>query len=35
VVSGYHDSGTAFSSMFFIAGGMGARPNKDSGRLNS
>ncbi len=29
VISGYDDAGAAFSSMFFIAGGMGARPNKD------
>jgi N-methylhydantoinase B len=29
VISGYDDAGDAFSSMFFIAGGMGARPNKD------
>lgn len=29
VVTGYDDSGRAFSSMMFIAGGMGARPNKD------
>lgn len=29
VVSGYDDAGRPFSSMMFIAGGMGARPNKD------
>lgn len=29
VVSGYDDAGRAFSSMMFIMGGMGARPNKD------
>jgi N-methylhydantoinase B len=29
VISGRDDSDRAFSSMFFIAGGMGARPNKD------
>jgi N-methylhydantoinase B len=29
VVSGQDDAGRPFSSMMFIAGGMGARPNKD------
>ena len=29
VVTGQDDDGRAFSSMMFIAGGMGARPNKD------
>ncbi len=29
VVTGHDDAGRPFSSMMFIAGGMGARPNKD------